>query len=704
MFLKTFLKGVIVVFLFVFVVSGSSAWAAARVAYIYNTDTASRDDFDSFLTSRNFVVDIVPLSGADTFDFSADQAIIIGDDTGYWGTLAAVTNVNGAGKPIMGIGEGGSHFFDQLSLDIGWLHAASSTRDDADVVDSANPVWNSPLLIPNGGSGSTVTLYSSLIEVWAIWYPSAVPGVTGLAGLTGEPNYYCLINQVVGSQCYTFWGFRSSSSPASMTSVGKDLFYNVLARPCGGSILDGLVTTYTYYIPYYKADPFDYYSSLALRNSSTTSAATVTVAAYESDGTPVPLAAAFAGFAIDPSGQWAQVLPRTEVEGWIRVTSTQPLTGLAWVGKLDGAWPRLMADITLIDELHATLVVPHVAQTIAGWNPDGGWSTKVNVCNPHTTATDVTITYYTTAGASPHTTTLSIPANGSVSYNLASLLPTDQSFDNGSTLITATQTVAAFALYYDVDKVPGGDGTCYAGISAVAPGAGATGSYSYYIPYYMADPDDYYSSLALRNSSTTTAATVTVAAYESNGTVVPLGAGFTGFTIDPSGQWAEVLPRATTIEGWVMVTSTQPLTGLAWVGKLDVVAWPRLMADVTLIGELNGTLVVPHVAQTVAGYNPDGGWSTKVNVCNPHATATDVTISYYTTAGATPHTTTLSIPANGSVSYNLASFLPAGQSFDNGSTLITATQTVAAFALYYDVDKVPGGDGTCYAGISAVAP
>ncbi|MBN1828946.1 MAG: hypothetical protein JW884_07350 [Deltaproteobacteria bacterium] len=231
-------------------------------------------------------------------------------------------------------------------------------------------------------------------------------------------------------------------------------------------------TTYEYYIPYYRAeDPSSaadgFYSSLALRNSSAGSAATVTVAAYESDGTAVPLAAEFTDFSISPSGQWARVLPQIDVEGWVLVTSTAPLTGLAWVGTLDESWPRLMADVSLIGELNSALIVPHVAQTISGCYTDGGWSTKVNICNPHATTTTVTLAYYTTSGANPHATTFSIPANGSVSYNLDSLLPTTQCFYDGSMAISATQAVAAFALYYDVDKVPGADGTCYAGISAV---------------------------------------------------------------------------------------------------------------------------------------------------------------------------------------------------------------------------------------------
>ncbi|MBN1828240.1 MAG: hypothetical protein JW884_03720 [Deltaproteobacteria bacterium] len=472
MFLKTFSRVLIAVFLLVVVASGSSAWAAARAAYVYDADTASRDDFNSFLTSRNFVVDLVPLSGADTFDFSADEAIIIGNDTSWESSSAAVSNVNGAGKPIMAIGYGGYHFLGAVSLDIGYPHGEHPEPGEAgdgevDVVDSADPLWNSPLLIPNYGSGSNVTLYSSPVNSVDILYSAAVAGVAGLARFPGETVYYRLISQTSGSHCYTLWGF--CGSPASMNSVGRDMFFNALARPCGGSILDGLVTTT--YIPYYKADPVDFYSSLALRNSSTTNAAAVTVEAYESDGTPVSLDASFVGFAIGPCGQWAAVLPRTEVEGWIQVKSTQPLRGLAWVGRIDGGWPRLMADISLIDELHAALVVPHVAQTIDGYDPNGGWSTKVNICNPHATATDVTITYYTAAGASPYATVppIQIPANGSVSYNLASLLPTDQSFGNGSVLIAATQPVAAFALYYDGVKGPGGDGTCYAGISAAAP-------------------------------------------------------------------------------------------------------------------------------------------------------------------------------------------------------------------------------------------
>ncbi len=256
--------------------------------------------------------------------------------------------------------------------------------------------------------------------------------------------------------------------PFRRTQNGSDAFAATLSN----SISPG--GTYVYYVPSYKADADAYYSAVHLRNGSATTAATVTVAAYQNDGTEVSLGASFANFPINPSGQWAAVLPQTDalgnpIEGWIKVYSTHPLIGFAWVGKLDGRWPRMMADVSLIDELHATLVVPHVAQTIEGFYAGGGWSTRVNVCNPHVSLTNVTTRFYSEAGENLYSSPIiSIPANGSVSYNLEDCIPAGQSFTRGSVVITATQPVAASALYYDGQKAPGGEGTCWAGISAVA--------------------------------------------------------------------------------------------------------------------------------------------------------------------------------------------------------------------------------------------
>src|SRR5215212_9743596 len=86
---------ILVFILLVALMPGLAAWPSApapatalaatpRVAYVYNTDTVSRDSFKTLLELRGFVVDLVPLAGvggAGEFDFSVDEAIIIGDDT-----------------------------------------------------------------------------------------------------------------------------------------------------------------------------------------------------------------------------------------------------------------------------------------------------------------------------------------------------------------------------------------------------------------------------------------------------------------------------------------------------------------------------------------------------------------------------------------------------------------------------------------------
>ena len=136
---------------------------AARVAYVYNTDTTSRDSFEALLTSRGLGVDLVTLAAAETFDFSNDQAIIIGNDTGnQWmsGALpAAVSHVNAAGKPIIGVGEGGYAFFGRLALAIGFAMAGMARAPAPTALwMAAQAIYAAPYPIAVS-TGATLALY-----------------------------------------------------------------------------------------------------------------------------------------------------------------------------------------------------------------------------------------------------------------------------------------------------------------------------------------------------------------------------------------------------------------------------------------------------------------------------------------------------------------------------------------------------------------
>jgi uncharacterized repeat protein (TIGR01451 family) len=209
---------------------------AARVAYVYNTDTTSRDSFQSLLVSRGLAVDLVTVTGAETFDFSNDQAIIIGNDTGdldVWGTPAAVSHVNAAGKPIVGVGEGGYAFFGRLLLAIGWGNGWHGPSTGATVVDGAQAIYAAPYPVAVS-TGATLTLTSVTINTVEINVVGAAPAGVSLIGRSlSDQQHYALISQRgAKNECYALWG--SSGAPAVMTTIGQDLFVNmVLGKPCG---------------------------------------------------------------------------------------------------------------------------------------------------------------------------------------------------------------------------------------------------------------------------------------------------------------------------------------------------------------------------------------------------------------------------------------------------------------------------------------
>jgi hypothetical protein len=211
-----------------------SAAVNGPVAYVYYTDTVSRDSFDSFLAARGFQIDLVPLSSTETFNFSGDRSIIIGSDTGSfnsWGTPAAVNNINGSGKRVLGVGEGGYAFFGQLSLVVGYPNGMRTLSRAAYVMDPTEPSFRCPNLI-SIPPDRTLAIYSSDVDDIEIYISGTPPGGVSLIGSEpGDQTHYPLISQRVGSQVYFLWGF--SGAPSAMTAAGQDLFINVLdPAPC----------------------------------------------------------------------------------------------------------------------------------------------------------------------------------------------------------------------------------------------------------------------------------------------------------------------------------------------------------------------------------------------------------------------------------------------------------------------------------------
>jgi hypothetical protein len=208
--------------------------------------------------------------------------------------------------------------------------------------------------------------------------------------------------------------------------------------------------SFTYYIPYFSSQP-GYWTGLAVSNSNASQAADISVTVYNKAGNSL----ATESKTIAANGQDAWVVGQgTSDEGWMRINSSQKLTGLCFLGT-SGA-DNYMADIPFTQSLGKVLHIPHVAQ-------DTEWDTSVFACNPASLSQTLTITYYNKQGVpqTPYATT--IPAHGSAAYPLSSIISGQASA--GKVVIESSQGVAAFTLYMNTMK----GGNYYAGISAVAP-------------------------------------------------------------------------------------------------------------------------------------------------------------------------------------------------------------------------------------------
>lgn len=187
------------------------------------------------MAAKGITVDLVSNENAATWNYSNCDLIIIGSDTysepHEWQPSAAVSVINDSQKPILGLGLGGTCFFGKLNLYIGWPQASGGTKQETYVVDPTHPIFRYPknISIPMNG---TINLYELGVYCESIYLPSPIPklacNVTPIGRESDDINHYPLILE--GNR-YFLWGFATKediSLPYIMTSVGKDLFVNIV--------------------------------------------------------------------------------------------------------------------------------------------------------------------------------------------------------------------------------------------------------------------------------------------------------------------------------------------------------------------------------------------------------------------------------------------------------------------------------------------
>lgn len=243
-----------------------------HVAYVYANDTAAANSYKSLLNANGISVDLVSVNNIESTDWGPYEAILIGSDTGFltsWGEIpegetslrsagkpvadtelsssltrdysisadfyldsrilaepvlraTAVTVLKNAGKPIIGLGEGGYAFFGKLGLQIGHGNGWHGSETSIHVPEPEHPVFQTPNEIYIEREFGILQLYNETGHV-GIYLESVPEDVTALGREVSDVNHYPL---VLEEEHYALWGF--TESPNLMTPVGKELFINLL--------------------------------------------------------------------------------------------------------------------------------------------------------------------------------------------------------------------------------------------------------------------------------------------------------------------------------------------------------------------------------------------------------------------------------------------------------------------------------------------
>ena len=212
-----------------------------------------------------------------------------------------------------------------------------------------------------------------------------------------------------------------------------------------------------------------------------------------------------------------------------------------------------------------------------------------------------------------------------------------------------------------------------------------TETISYYLPVYKPSPG-HWAGLGITNLNAKAKANFTVKIYNQAGRELAEEA----FNLQAHGQSATIIGLMSHENGWVKISSNQPLAGMGLLGEYITNTNKSYMADIPFVNKLSKKLIIPHVA-----YN--NCWDTILYLANPNTSMANVTLTYTNNKGIDSNSHRTSIPANGSKQISVST-IAKSINVKKGFVTISSSQGLAAFALYNNLKS----GGLSYAGINAV--
>lgn len=216
-------------------VTATAPQLAVKIAYVYQSDTATAKGFADLLGRHGMAITAVSVDTVLQTDFSQFALTIIGNDTGSqatWGSDAAQIGQIAKNSKVLGLGEGGYAFFGQVmaqqlgALTIGYPLGAHGNAFNLFPTDAALAIYRTPYTM-SAAKGAALQVYADNVPAVAISATSL--GSNALP--TGYQDANGTYSVVVSQGCYHLWGF--SAGAGAMTATGRNFFVNAVLQAIG---------------------------------------------------------------------------------------------------------------------------------------------------------------------------------------------------------------------------------------------------------------------------------------------------------------------------------------------------------------------------------------------------------------------------------------------------------------------------------------
>ena len=197
-----------------------------RALYVWDTDPEIAYQVEGLLEANGWRVDRRRLREIPSTDLSVYHLLVVGPDTSAYGVFSA-SDIAGLllqyPLPVLGLGQGGSAFFEQAGLAIGWSQSWLSSDPAVDVVDPAARYWSEPYTITP--FERRVQLFAERLEEIGVYVPKPSSSLTLIGRETGDQAHYPVLREVHGERSFILWGY--SRGPNTMTDDGRALLVNL---------------------------------------------------------------------------------------------------------------------------------------------------------------------------------------------------------------------------------------------------------------------------------------------------------------------------------------------------------------------------------------------------------------------------------------------------------------------------------------------